>query len=228
MKTLSEFLGQQVSLLSSQDLYDFLRFAKPSIYHKFEIDLTIPRLDQEFKIQGTFFQILQISQAAKISVRFNEPFNQPILFDNPQLIFIPFYRFFVSNEVQVGKTATLFVGDNIAYLPFIRIESVDLTELNKKTLNPLSSNLQITRVVVSTTPTQIKSTEPTRRGIIIQNMSDTNLIFIGKDNSVSITNGYPILPFGALSLSNEKVIYIGELWAVAQVDTEIAVLSFYE
>jgi hypothetical protein len=228
MKTLSEFLGQQISLLSSQDLYDFLRVAKPSIYHKFEIDLTIPRLDQEFKIQGTFFQILQISQGAKISVRFNEPFNQPILFDNTQLIFIPFYRFFVSNEVQVGKTATLFVGDNIAYLPFIRIENVDLSELNKKTLNPLSSNLQITRVVVSTTPTQIKSTEPTRRAIIIQNMSDTNLVFIGKDNSVSSSNGYPIFPFGALSLSNEKVIYIGEIWAVAQVDTEIAVLSFYE
>jgi len=226
MKTLSEFLGQ-ISLLSSQDLYDFLRVSKPSIYHKFEIDLTIPRLDQEFKIQGTFFQILQISQGAKISVRFNEPSNQPILFDNTQLIFIPFYRFFVSNEVQVGKTATLFVGDNIAYLPFIRIENVDLSELNKKTLNPLSSNLQITRVVVSTTPTQIKSTELTRRGIIIQNMSE-NLIFIGKDNSVSPSNGYPIFPFGALSLSNEKVIYIGEIWAVAQVDTEIAVLSFYE
>jgi len=228
MKTLSEFLGQQVSLITSQELYDFLRTTKPTIYHKFELDLTVPRDNLEFKIQGTFFQILQISQGAKLSIKFNELFNQQILFDNTQLIFIPFYRFFVSNEVQVGKTVTLFVGDNIAYLPFIRIENVDLTELNKKTLNPLSSNLQITRVVASTTPTQIKSTELTRRGIIIQNMSDTNLVFIGKDNSVSPSNGYPIYPFGALSLSNEKVIYIGELWAVAQVDTEIAVLSFYE
>jgi len=228
MKTLSEFLGQQVSLITSQELYNFLRTTKPTIYNKFELDLTVPRDNLEFKIQGTFFQILQISQGAKLSIKFNELFNQQILFDNTQLIFIPFYRFFISNEVQVGKTATIFVGDNIAYLPFIRIENIDLTELNKKTLDPLTSNIQISRMTVSTIPSQIKPAESTRRGTIIQNMSDTNLVFIGKDNTVNITNGFPIFPFGALSLNNDKKIYIGEIWAVAQVDTEIAVLSFYE
>jgi hypothetical protein len=229
MNNLLENLGQLSLLkLTSQQLFDFLRTEKPTLYAKIEIDLSTAQTDKEYLIQGTFFQVLEISPYASVSIRFNELSAPQIVFDSTQYIFIPFYRFFLTNTAQPGKIITLLIGDNISYLPYIRIQSIDLSEINQKTLSPLTSNIQISRLTLTTTPTQIKPAEGTRRGTLIQNMSDVNIVYIGKDNTVSITNGFPIFPYGALRLDSEKKLYTGEIWGIAEVDTEIAVLSFYE
>jgi len=215
-------------VLTSQEFFDFIRIEKPTLYHRFDIDLSVARNQQEFKIQGTFFQILKITQGAQIFVKFNEIWNQKMLFDSTQLISIPFYRFFLTNSATPGATVSIFVGDNITYFPFIRLEYTDLSELNQKTLSPLTSNIQISRLTLTTEPREIKPNEETRRGILIQNMSDVNIVYIGKDNTVSITNGFPIFPYGALRLDSEKKLYTGAVWGVANENTEISVLSFYE
>jgi len=230
MNNLLKDLGQLSLLkLTPQQLFDFLRTEKPTLYTKIEIDLSTAQTDKEYPIQGTFFQVLEISSYASVSIRFNELSAPQIVFDSTQYISIPFYRFFLTNTAQSGKKITLLIGDNVSYLPYIRIQSIDLSEINQKTLQPLTSNMQISRLTLTTTPTQIKPAEGTRRGVLIQNMSDVNIVYIGKDNTVSITNGFPIFPYGNLKLDVDgRKLYTGEIWGIASIDTEIAVLSFYE
>jgi hypothetical protein len=74
-------------------------------------------------------------------------------------------------------------------------------------------------VTVNATATQILSSNPSRKGCIINNNSSTLILYIGFDSSVSTTNGMPIPPNSYYYDSGTHDAWRGSVYGIAPSDT---------
>jgi len=180
---------QELQILLPQEVFDTLRTQKPSLLNKFTIDLSTAHTKKEFLIQGTIFQVVEITRDAYFEVNFNEVYYPTFRFDSTQILITPFYRFFITNPAQSGATATIFCGLNSIYLPFVRAQvfSDDIVDIKRFRYS------QIRRYDLTTdTSSWVTLTASTPlRGLVIYNSSDTVTVYL---RHVGGTDQFPILP----------------------------------
>ena len=91
--------------------FDELRAQRVQLYNTIEIDLSIVRLNQEQVFTGTYIYALEATDVdANVNVRFNELFRNNINLVRGRGVRCPFYRIYLSNAAQAGKTLTLAIG----------------------------------------------------------------------------------------------------------------------
>ncbi len=116
---------------------DFLRqlheikTTRPQVYKIMTLDLSTVRSDYEQAIAGNYFVVLEATDInANIQVRFNESYCDVATLKKRQGFKIPFYRVFITNAAQAGKTLTIAYGVNESPLEFIDQSAViDVTSI---------------------------------------------------------------------------------------------------
>jgi len=91
--------------------FEELRAQRVQLYNTIEIDLSIARVDAEHVFTGTYVYAMEATDVdANMNIRFNELFRSNINLVKGRGVRCPFYRFYLSNAAQVGKTLTLAIG----------------------------------------------------------------------------------------------------------------------
>jgi hypothetical protein len=70
------------------------------------------------------------------------------------------------------------------------------------------------QVSVGTSATQIRPSSVTRVGCTIVNTSPAATVYVGDDNTVTTSTGYPLLPQTDMVLDPEGGTYNGEIWGI--------------
>lgn len=91
--------------------FEELKSQRIQVYKTLTIDLSQSRWAEERTITGTYVYILESTDMnANLDIQFNEIFRSKINFTKGRGIRCPFYRIYISNEAQAGKTITLAIG----------------------------------------------------------------------------------------------------------------------
>lgn len=85
--------------------------ARPQIYKTLTLDLSTARSEIEVPVSGNYLVAYDSSDfSANVNIRFNESYMDALTITKSRGLRIPFYRVFISNEAQAGKTITLIFG----------------------------------------------------------------------------------------------------------------------
>lgn len=91
--------------------FEELRAQRVQVYNTIEIDLSIARSNIEYVFTGTYVYAMEATDVdAYVNIRFNELFRSNINLVKGRGVRCPFYRFYLSNAAQAGKTLTLAIG----------------------------------------------------------------------------------------------------------------------
>ena len=79
-------------------------------------------------------------------------------------------------------------------------------------INPVlngAANLGAVQVSVGTTVSPVVPARSTRRGVILQNLTGSDAVYLGTESGVSTTQGYPIQPtlYASLYIPTTAAIY---------------------
>ncbi|MBI5970576.1 MAG: hypothetical protein HY884_05425 [Deltaproteobacteria bacterium] len=104
---------------------------RPQVYKIITLDLSTARSDYAQSIAGNYFIVLEATDInANVQVRFNESYCDAATLKKRQGFKIPFYRVFITNAVQAGKTLTIAYGVNESPLEFIdQSAAIDVTSI---------------------------------------------------------------------------------------------------
>ena len=173
-------------LFPPQSVFDWLRQNRPLSYKIVTLDLSVARTLLLESFHGNFFQILEITKGASLTVRFNEDIRDEIVFTDVQHKFGLYHQLYYSNTAQAGASCKIFLGLNEFYIPFFKSDiTSDL--IIKPNINLIKHySLTITNVATKITlPT-------TSRPVKVQFYNNTGkIIYIG-DSTVDIATGFPI------------------------------------
>lgn len=90
-----------------------IRKNRRQVYKTRTLDLTTARSEEEFTVAGNYIIILDATDLnANIQLRFNEMEADQITLKKRQGLKVPFYRMFITNAAQAGKTVTIAYGIN--------------------------------------------------------------------------------------------------------------------
>lgn len=91
--------------------FEELKNQRLQLYDTLTFDLASARSDVELAFVGTYIYAIEVTGTdANIQVKFNESFRKAITLVKNRGLRIPFYRLFLSNVAQAGKSITLVVG----------------------------------------------------------------------------------------------------------------------
>ena len=85
-----------------------LKIDRTKSYILYTLPLNDARRDEEFVISGSYIYVLDTD--GNLSLRFNEISNDIIPLQKYRTIETPFYRLFLTNSAQTGKTIKLAIG----------------------------------------------------------------------------------------------------------------------
>jgi len=178
-------------------------------YHIHALDLATARTDFAIETSGNFFQIMQLSDKGQLSVSFNKRGGSRITFDGEQHIFIPFYRFFVTNTAQAGKTVQLFIGNGCFFVPSYRTKMISPDVSKVQSFAPA-----VTDVAASLTATWAAAfaAYSVVRVDIFNDGGDT--AYIG-DATVDTLTGFPVIPGQFYSIALTPHYLTASVFAVA-------------
>ena len=101
---------EEMKFIGGVDFKD-LRAQRIQVYNKITIDLAGVRADQEMVFTGNYIYGIEASDGtANIDIRLNEKFRSTINIKQGRGVRAPFYRFYVTNAAQAGKSLTLIIG----------------------------------------------------------------------------------------------------------------------
>lgn len=137
--------GFPPGLASLEDRLAYVRKAKPAIdIEPMTFDLGTARDDAEWLVQGDSLLVANITGA--LTLKFNER-NAPshnlqiernfVLFGNESA----FYRIFLTNTAQAGKSATLVAGKDIAFRVVQGLPATKLTDKTGADITPMVDNV---------------------------------------------------------------------------------------
>lgn len=92
---------------------DILKKRRPRHYQKLTFDLAIARTNERFWCVGDFIGVETITGSC--TVRLNEVSRDAINLQKARKIYTPFYRFYMTNSAQAGKTLTLYIGGEASF-----------------------------------------------------------------------------------------------------------------
>ncbi|MBA7603110.1 hypothetical protein ES703_10214 [subsurface metagenome] len=91
--------------------FDELKAQRIQLYNTITIDLATARTNEEMVFTGNYIYALEATDVdANVDVRFNELFRAAINVKEGRGIRVPFYRLYISNAAQAGKSVTLAIG----------------------------------------------------------------------------------------------------------------------
>lgn len=113
MTTIWESIERAItSVFRKKDLIEAVEKQELRPYNVLKIDLGTARTNNEFKFKGDTFSVVKLNGEA--TVRFNEKDNDEYDLTKIQEIIVPFYRFFITNTAQSGKSITISIGREAA------------------------------------------------------------------------------------------------------------------
>ncbi|MBA7683796.1 hypothetical protein ES703_92181 [subsurface metagenome] len=92
---------------------DILKKKRPRHYQKITLDLGIARTNELFWCVGDFIGVETITGSC--TIRINEVGRDTINLQKVKKTYTPFYRFYMTNTAQAGKTLTLYIGGDAAF-----------------------------------------------------------------------------------------------------------------
>ncbi len=121
-------------------------------YQRIPIDLADARTQAEFVVYGDIISVESID--GTLSVFLNEKTAGEIKLNKVRKVTSEFWRFFLTNAAQVGKTAVLLVGRDALFDADI-IKTVGLSSADGTEINPSTEDKQDDLIAqqISTTPT---------------------------------------------------------------------------
>ncbi len=185
--------------MNFQEKINSIRSKNASTYRIITIDLSTARSKFEMAIAGAFiFGYAATDAAANINIKLNEDRNDSIPLSSQKFIEAVFYRLYVSNDAQAGKTITLAIATfDVNFFRVGDLTSGDIASIGEVTLNKKVETLErikaygagsYNQVDITTAATLIKAAKSDRRSLVIENISDTD-IYIGLDNAVTTATG---------------------------------------
>lgn len=91
--------------------FEDLRKQRVQLYNTITINLATARTNEEHVFTGNYIYALEGTDVdANVDLRFNELFRPNINLVKGRGVRVPFYRFYVTNAAQAGKTITLAIG----------------------------------------------------------------------------------------------------------------------
>jgi hypothetical protein len=76
------------------------------------------------------------------------------------------------------------------------------------------TTLAVARVTVDTTADQIFAASVTRKAGLIKNMDASITLYLGPDNTVTSSTGYPVLAGASFSILDFGILYTGAVFGV--------------
>ena len=89
-------------------LLESIKAQRIKIYKVIDIDLSVARLDFEYLEVGTYMYVLALTGSA--SIRYNEFTEDLVDLVKYRSLKIPFYRFYITNTLQIGAACKLAIG----------------------------------------------------------------------------------------------------------------------
>lgn len=188
--------------------FEELMAQRVQLYNTITIDLTSARVNEERVFTGNYIYALEASDVDNtLDIRFNELFRAAITVRKGRGIRIPFYRFYITNIAQAGKTITLGIGIEASEFEVFDVgKALQITGGVK--IAGASGTPAYAQIGVDNTFTLIKAANGDRRSILVQNFDATNDLFIGYDNSVTTGNaGNCLKPWACIELYYTGTIY---------------------
>lgn len=94
-----------------EEKINLIRKNRITTYRIITLDLSQARSNYELQMSGDFiYGYAGTDAAANISIRLNEISNDEMPLNTQRFVSSPFYRFFVTNTAQAGKTLTLAIS----------------------------------------------------------------------------------------------------------------------
>jgi hypothetical protein len=118
-------LATALKYLSNRDL---------KLYQPLTISLATARTDLEFQVAGDTFLVTGISGSASIKFQYNTAASVDLTL--VRSINTPFASFFLTNTAQAGKTLTILVGRDAAFVAR-SLEAIKLADLNGLDIDPV-------------------------------------------------------------------------------------------
>ena len=91
--------------------FDELKAQRVQLYNTITVDLATARANEEMVFTGNYIYALEGTDVdANLDIRFNELFRAAITIKKGRGVRVPFYRFYLTNAAQAGKTLVLAIG----------------------------------------------------------------------------------------------------------------------
>jgi len=125
--------------------FDELRAQRVQVYNEIVLDLSVARTNVEHIFTGTYIYASEATDVdANVSVRFNELFRANIKLVQGRGIRCPFYRFYLTNTAQAGKTLTLVIGIESADFEIFDVgKALGITGFVNTVASPRSGHTQV-------------------------------------------------------------------------------------
>lgn len=207
-------------LLPLDQRLDYVRREKPKLdVEPVVLDLEFERNNEVLNVQGDSLLVASISGA--LSVRFNEP-NNPLHDLQVERNFIfgnesGFYRMFLTNSVEVGKSATLVIGRSDGLRVLQGIQATKLIDSDGDDIDPFTNNVLSEMWTgycdVGTTQTTVMGAIESRKYMCIVNDSD-EVIYLGFGASAVLNRGIRLNPHGGSYEITPLNLYTGTIKAI--------------
>lgn len=169
--------------------FDELRAQRIKIYDTLTLDLSTARADEEIIWTGNYLYIIEATDIdTVIQIRLNEKFRSLLPMLKGRGIRAPFYRFYVTNAAQAGKSITLAIG--------IESETFEVFDVGKA-LSITGSIAEVTKIGEITKPVEITG-----------NLYHTNLgkRFASYFTVTAGAGGYPVIILKNIGSSGEMIL----------------------
>lgn len=214
-------------MLNFENFDELLKWVKENRMASIEtltIDLSIARSEQELSVSGLFIYASEATDTtANLQIRHNEQESGLITITKNFGPVFPFYRLFLTNAAQAGKTITLIIGRAAPFdIKDNRSQTDTLTTLEqirddqRSTTGTINAEATIGDVAEET----LLAVNPNRRSLSVQaNPANTGYIYIFYVTAGGATKYKAILQAGQY-FSDDK--YRGAVFAIASAAGQLA------
>jgi hypothetical protein len=192
---------QEAGLLNLD--FDYMQENGLAIHQIIPLDLSTARTEFKMMIRGTFLQVYNMTSGASLDISFNKA-KEPVTFDGEQQWESPFWAIYITNAAQAGASCKLVVMIKGRFTPYYRTKAIAPTVTTASTT--------VAPVTVGVAAGLISAANGLRRSIILYN-NGSDIIYIGKDNTVTAANGIPI-PVGTERVISEP-FYVGDIYGIS-------------
>lgn len=156
---------------------------KPTLYDVISINLGVAHKDAPVQMTGASFYIFSAPASLDLFVRFNEQSKDQIPVSKGDKITIPFYRFYITNSVQLGQKCLIVVGKS-ADFDFRQLEIQDVYAIQQPVKQQAANDWNVDGSPVSIDETEggtlVVEQNDGRQSVTVVNESDANAVRFGK------------------------------------------------
>jgi hypothetical protein len=192
-------------IIGDVDFQD-LKQQRPKTYAIVVLDLSVTRSDYILPFTGTYVKAIEATdQDANIDIVLNEAPNDTINVTKGRALRTPFYRIYITNAAQAGKTLTLGIGVESATF---RVEDEGVVNISGSIRSGGADGTPVQAIVsVTNVSKTLVAANGNRRTVLIQNHG-TNPLYVGITTPATTAN-CPILlqQYQSVTLETTAIVY---------------------